>query len=36
MRCGIDKLSYIVQTKICKDPCSGDVFIFMSKSSVRW
>ena len=32
MRCGIDKLSYIVRTKMGKDPCSGDVFIFMSKS----
>ena len=32
MRCGIDKLSYIVRTKMRKDPCSGDVFIFMSKS----
>lgn len=32
MRCGIDKLSYIVRMKMRKDPCSGDVFIFMSKS----
>ncbi|MCE5226055.1 MAG: IS66 family insertion sequence element accessory protein TnpB [Porphyromonadaceae bacterium] len=32
MRGGIDKLSYIVRTKMRKDPCSGDVFIFLSKS----
>ena len=32
MRCGIDKLSYIVRTKMHKDPCSGDIFVFMSKS----
>ena len=32
MRCGIDKLSYIVRTKMHKDSCSCDIFVFMSIS----
>lgn len=35
MRCGYHRLMQIVKHKFHRDPYSGDVFLFMSKTAVR-